>query len=155
MGVPRLHQPGQRHDSRRRYQPGAYAFNDCTSLTRVYFHGNAPSVGSSVFSGDTHAIAYYLLGTTGWENFAALTGVKTVLWNPQARKDPSFGVRTNRFGFNITGTSGLVIVVEACTNFANPVWQPVQTNILTGGASYFCDPQWTNYSARFYRFRSP
>jgi hypothetical protein len=46
-------------------------------------------------------------------------------------------------------------MVEACTNFTNPVWQPVQTNTLTGGSSYFSDPQWTNYPARFYRFRSP
>ena len=67
----------------------------------------------------------------------------------------SFGVRTNRFGFNITGTSGLVIVVEACTNLANPSWSPVGTNTLTGGSSYFSDPQWTNYPARFYRLRSP
>jgi len=64
-------------------------------------------------------------------------------------------VRTNRFGFNITGTSGLVIVVEASTNIANPVWQPVQTNTLNGGSAYFSDPQWTNYPGRFYRLRSP
>jgi hypothetical protein len=134
---------------------GEWAFSACTNLTGVYFHGNAPSVGSSVFHGDTNATAYYLPGTTGWENFAAVTGIKAVLWNPQAQNDRSFGVRTNRFGFNITGTSGLVVVVEACTNFTNPVWQPVQTNTLTGGASNFSDPQWTNYPARFYRFRLP
>ena len=67
----------------------------------------------------------------------------------------SFGVRTNQFGFTITGTSNLVIVVEACTNLANPVWSPVGTNTLTGGSSYFSDPQWTNYPGRFYRLRSP
>ena len=69
-------------------------------------------------------------------------------------------MQNNQFGFNITGSSNLVIVVEACTDFANPVWQPVQTNTLntfigTNGTSYFSDPQWTNYPARFYRFRSP
>ena len=68
----------------------------------------------------------------------------------------SFGVRTNRFGFNITtGTLGLVVVVEACTNLSNPVWQPVQTNTLTTGSAFFSDPQWTNYPGRYYRLRSP
>jgi len=33
---------------------------------------------------------------------------------------PDFGVRTNRFGFTITGANNLVIVVEASTNLANP-----------------------------------
>jgi hypothetical protein len=65
------------------------------------------------------------------------------------------GVRTNRFGFTITGTSGLVIVVESCTDLAHPAWSPVETNMLTGGSSYFSDPQWITYPARFYRLRSP
>ena len=85
-----------------------------------------------------------------------LAVVRRVLWNPQVQtSDASFGVRTNQFGFTITGTSNLVIVVEACTNLANPIWSPVATNTLTGGSSYFSDPQWTNYPARFYRLRSP
>jgi len=79
-----------------------------------------------------------------------------VLWNPQVQTSgASFGVRTNKFGFTITGTRGLVVVVEACTNPANPIWFPAGTNTLTGGPVYFSDPQWTNYPARFYRLRSP
>jgi hypothetical protein len=31
----------------------------------------------------------------------------------------------------------------------------VATNILTDGASYFSDPQWTNHDGRFYRVVSP
>jgi hypothetical protein len=69
--------------------------------------------------------------------------------------DVSFGVRTGRFGFTITGTSGLVIVVESCADLGNPAWSPVGTNTLTGGSSYFSDPQWTNYPTRLYRLRSP
>ncbi len=134
---------------------GGWAFYNCTSLTSVSFQGNAPSIGSYAFSFD-NPIIYYLPGTTGWENFSQLTGLPTVLWNAQAQtSDASFGVRTNQFGFNITGTSGLVVVVEACTNLANPVWSPVGTNMLTGGSSYFSDCQWTNYPVRFYRLRSP
>jgi hypothetical protein len=138
------------------------AFSGCTNLTAVYFDGNAPAPASGVFAADprfTKAIAYYLPGTSGWA--ATFDGIPAVLWNPHVQPgDPTLGVRTNQFGFTITGPSNLVIVVTACTNLANPVWQPIHTNTLnafigTNGMSYFSDPQWTNYPARFYRFRSP
>ena len=109
---------------------GDFAFFYCTSLASIYFQGNAPSADSTVFYGNNNATVYYLPGTTGWENFFQLTGLTPVLWNPQAQSDASFGVRTNRFGFNITGSSNLVIVVEACTDLANPVWTPIGTNTL-------------------------
>ena len=138
---------------------GQNAFYLCTNLTEVYFQGNAPSIGSSAFSNDKLTTIYHLPGKTGsTESFA---GWSTVLWNPQAQpSDASFGVRTNCFGFNITGSSNLVIVVEACSDLANPSWAPVGTNTLntfigTNGTSYFGDPDWTNYPGRFYRFRSP
>jgi hypothetical protein len=87
---------------------------------------------------------------------AVFDGIPTVLWNPQAQTGGgSFGVQANQFGFNITGSSNLVIVVQASTNLANPVWVPVATNTLTGGSSYFSDPAWTNYPCRFYRFSPP
>jgi hypothetical protein len=146
---------------------GAFAF--CDNLKSVYFQGNAPSADSSVFfhwslfppiffppiyEPPTPTTVYYLPGTTGWGT--TFGGCPTVLWNPQAQTSgASFGVRTNRFGFNITGTSNLVIVVEACMDLSNPVWQPVQTNTLMTGSAYFSDPQWTNYPGRFYRLRSP
>jgi hypothetical protein len=97
---------------------------------------------------------YYLPGTTGWD--APLAGHPPVLWNPQVQTSgASFGVLTNAFGFTITGSSNLVIVVEGCTNLANPAWSVVGTNTLTGGSSYFSDPQWMNYPRRFYRLSSP
>ena len=67
----------------------------------------------------------------------------------------SFGVRTNQFGFDISWASDRVVVVEACTNLAEPVWARVSTNTLTGGSSYFSDPQCAECPARFYRLRSP
>jgi hypothetical protein len=67
----------------------------------------------------------------------------------------NIGVWSNQFGFTITGSNSLVIVVEACTNLAHPVWSPVGTNTLTGGSSYFSDAKWTNSPGRFYRIRSP
>ena len=55
----------------------------------------------------------------------------------------------------LTGTSNLVIVREACTNLANRVWFPAGTNNLSGGSSYFSDPQLTSYAAHFYRICQP
>jgi Flp pilus assembly protein protease CpaA len=151
---------------------GSEAFAFCNNLTSAYFTGNAPSADSSVFLSvfiiiippgppvpQPHPVVYYLPGTQGWG--AMFGGCLTVLWNPQVQTGAdSFGVRTNRFGFNIIGSSNLVILVESCTNYANPVWTPASTNLLnqfigTNGTSYFSDPQWTNYPTRFYRLRPP
>jgi hypothetical protein len=130
---------------------GAFAF--CTSLTVIYCQGSVPSMGASGLLNDPATICY-LPGTAGWGS--TYGGCPMVLWNPQVQTgDASFGVRTNQFEFTITGTSNLVLSVEACTNVANPIWSPVGTNTLSGGSSYFSDPQWTNYPARFYRITQP
>jgi hypothetical protein len=79
-----------------------------------------------------------------------------MLWNPQAQTgDGSFGVRQNRFGFNITGTPDIPLVVEASTDVAAQAWIALQSSTLTNGLIFFNDPQWTNYPGRFYRIRSP
>jgi hypothetical protein len=133
---------------------GLNAFQNCTNLTGVYFRGNAPSVGSSVFTGDNSTTVYYLPGTTGWES--TYCSRPTALWNPQPQTSgDSFGVGPNGFGFNITGTTNIPIVVDAATNLAAPAWTPLQSCTLTNGSIYFSDPQWTNHPARFYRLRSP
>jgi hypothetical protein len=135
---------------------GDEAFYWCTRLTSVYFLGNAPNLGSSPFGNTLNAMVYYLPSTTGWKTFDANSGANSaMLWLPQVRtSDGGFGVQSNQFGFNITWANGSVVVVEACTNLADPVWTPVGTNTLTGGSSYFSDSQWTNYPGRFYRLRS-
>jgi len=133
---------------------GMAAFYSCTSLTEVCFRGNAPGVGSYAFYGANHPTVYCLPGTTGWG--AAFGGAPTALWKPRMQtSDACFGVRTNRFGFNINWASGMVVVVEASTNLAHPAWSPVGTNTLTDESSYFSDPQWMNHPGRFYRLRSP
>jgi len=134
---------------------GSYAFVYCYSLSTVYFQGSPPVVDSSVFSSSSGATGYYVPGTAGWGNFALTTGLNMVLWNPQAQAGAGFGVQANQFGFNITGPTNLAVVVVASTNLAIPSWVPLSTNTLTGGSSYFSDPQWTNYPRRFYRFSSP
>lgn len=131
-----------------------YAFHYCVNLLGVYFMGNSPPSRATMFTGATLATVYYMPGTTGWT--ATFSGRPALLWNPQiANSGPSFGVRTNRFGFMITGTSNLVVVVEATTNVVKTNWVAVGTNTLTTGQSYFSDSKWTNYPARYYRLRSP
>lgn len=137
---------------------GEWAFAVCYDLTSVYFAGNAPDAGADIFAYDSPTV-YYLPATAGWS--PTFGGVPAILWNPQVQtSDGSFGFGTNGFGFNITGSSNLVIVVEASTNLGNGVWLPVSTNTLitfvgTNGMSYFSDPLWTNCPSRFYRLSSP
>ena len=133
---------------------GNLAFAACGYyLKSVYFKGDLPTIGSSVFANDRNLTVYYLPRTAGWSN--SLVFGSAVLWNPLAQTgDGSFGVQTNRFSFSITGTTNIPIVVEACTNLGG-AWVPLQSVSLTNGSFYFSDPQWTNYPGRFYRLRSP
>ena len=63
-----------------------------------------------------------------------------------------FGVRSNRFGFNIGGSSGSTVVVEGSTNLSG--WTPLATNVLSGSPPYFSDPDCLIPQQRFYRVRS-
>ena len=130
------------------------AFAYCTRLKGVFFKGNPPSVGGNAFYAANNATVYYLSGTTGWG--ATFGSRPTRLWNPLMQTSgPGFGVGPAGFGFNITGTADIPIVVEACTNLGNASWVALQSLNLTNGAFYFSDPNWTNYPARNYRIRSP
>jgi hypothetical protein len=142
------------------------SFSGCTNLINVLFLGNAPSVthfgDEPVFERDP-AIVYYLPGTTGWSNYFGsspqtplIAGVPTALWNPVIQASgPGFGVSNGQFGFNITGTANIPIVVEACTNLANPVWTPLTNMTLTNGSVYFSDPNWSSFSVRYYGIGFP
>jgi hypothetical protein len=140
-----------------------WVFAWCANLNAVYCKGNAPGIDppapfSVVFAVDvglnTNVTVYYLPGTTGWGSTFA--GVPTALWNPRMQtRDTSFGVRMDRFGFNITGTAGIPLLIEAATDPCLPLWVPLQSCTLTNGSIYFSDQKWTNYPSRFYRIRSP
>ncbi len=131
------------------------AFYGCAGLSSVFFRGNAPSVpDASVFEGADNAVVYYVPGTTNWG--ATFGGAPALLWNPQAEANPAtFGVRTNRFGFNIIGMANIPIVVETAPKPAGAAWTALLSCTLTNGSIYFSDPQWTNYPTRVYRIRSP
>jgi hypothetical protein len=130
-----------------------FAFESCDNLKSVFFKGNAPSTTLVEFPGNTNATAYYLPGTTGWgTNFS---GIQTALWNPQAQaNNRQIGVQTSPFGFNITGTTNIPVVVEASTDLGGN-WTALQSISLTNGSHYFSDPRSTNYPSRFYHLRSP
>jgi hypothetical protein len=134
---------------------GDNAFSQCDSLTGVFLAGNAPAADADVFGDDSsNPVIYYLPGTSGWSS--PFAGRQALLWNPFIRAgDGSFGVQNNQFGFNITTTNNIPIVVEACTNLANPAWTPLQSLTLTNGSVHFSDPQWSNYPCRFYGLGFP
>jgi len=128
---------------------GEYAFWQCANLTSVLFLGNAPSADESLFTDVPGATFYYLPGTAGWGS-AFWSSAR--LWNPKAQ---AAGLRNKQFGFDITGTPGLPILVETSTNLAGGLWAPLQTGTLIGGLLHVSDPGWKNYHARFYRIRWP
>jgi len=135
---------------------GDYAFAECKGLTSVYFTGDAPAADSTVFylAYTPHPTVYYLANNTGWGSTFA--GVPAAPWNMLIQvSGANFGVSGDSFGFNITGTTNISVVVEACTNLASPVWNPLQTLTLTAGSIYFSEPLGTNLGGRYYRIRSP
>jgi hypothetical protein len=131
-------------------------------LTSVYFQGNAPAADSTVFAGSgvggyDNATVYYLPGTTGWSNtFAGLPTAPWPLANPLILNiGAGLGVQSNAFGFTVSWATNISVVVEACTDLANPVWVPLQTNTITNGSFLFSDFQWRNFPRRYYRISAP
>jgi hypothetical protein len=132
---------------------GEFAF--CPKLVGIYFAGNAPATSSSAFGGDS-ATVYYLPGTTGWSGYAAISGLSIILWNATIQPTgASFGVSNNQFGFDITGTPNISVVVEACSDLSAPDWIPLQTLALTTGSFHFSEPYQPATLARYYRLAAP
>jgi hypothetical protein len=133
---------------------GEEAFSYCGSLADLFFAGSPPSLGYDVFAADNEATAYYLPGAIGWST--NLDTIPALLWNPAIQTaGGNFGVSSNQFGFTVTGTASIPIVVEACTNLANPIWSPLQAATLDNGMFFFSEPVQTNSAARYYRISSP
>jgi len=61
-------------------------------------------------------------------------------------------VRNKAFGFQIKGTPGQTIVVEASSDLGS--WVSMATNIVVNSLIYFSDPSWTNFPHRYYRART-
>jgi hypothetical protein len=142
----------------------AYCYAQDNYYLQVYFEGNAPNAGSFAFYGDGFGgvIVNYRPGTAGWNSFSSsqLPEALDLWYRPQPEIlafEPSFGITGGKFGFTISWATNAVVVVDACSNLANPVWLPVSTNTVTAetGTAYFSDPQWMDNSTRFYRLRLP
>lgn len=130
------------------------AFSDCTNLNGVYFEGDAPTFTYGPFTHDDLVIIYYREGESGWGT--TYDGQPTALWNPLIQtSDGGFGVHSNGFGFNITGTDSEHVKIEICTNLAEGIWGPDTTTNLTSGAVYFSDSDYTNHPTRYYRLNMP
>jgi len=133
---------------------GRLAFMGCTSLTGVFFEGNVLSFSHDAFGLDLYATVYYLPGAAGWG--PTFEGLPTALWNPLLHADgPGLGVQPEGLWLEVTGTTNIPVVVEACADLSSAVWVALQTNTLAGGSLDFLDPGWTNHAARFYRVKSP
>jgi hypothetical protein len=132
------------------------AFAECASLTAVYFQGNAPNPDATVFLDDS-ATVYYLPGTAGWgPSYGGAPAAAWMLPQPLILDGGTgFGGPVSNFCFTISWATNIPVVVEACTNLADPMWQPLATNTLVNGTDYFCDPAWTNNPCRFYRVAAP
>jgi uncharacterized delta-60 repeat protein len=138
--------------------------------------GTSPEVSQTLFQSSTNGALWTQLGegqriAGGWQlaNVSVETGAtiralglmasggivesKLVVAPPPVivATDPLFGVHSNRFGFNISGLAGQVIVVEASTNLQQ--WIALQTNTLTGDLLYFADSDWWQNARQFYRVR--
>jgi hypothetical protein len=134
---------------------GVLAFGTCGSLSGVYLRGDAPSIGGEPFGDETPNVTiYYLPGTSGWDTSY---GDRPVLcWNPQIQTtDPGFGVHSDGFGFSISGTTDIPLVVEASPVLTATNWLRIHSCTLTGGIVHFRDADWTDYAARFYRLCAP
>ncbi len=133
---------------------GDFAFESCTNLNNLYFEGNAPGLGQSVFLNVDNSTAYYLSETTGWS--ASYGGLPTAVWQPELlTEDGLFGVTNDQFGFTICWASDHDVLVEGSTDLAIPAWETLETVPLTTGSYYFSDPGWTNHPNLFYRIRTP
>jgi hypothetical protein len=135
------------------------AFWYCSTLAGIYFLGSAPGGDTTpfyeTFFGDS-ATGYYLPGTIGWSDTLGDLSMTPWLLPYPVILNNNFGFNTmnNQFGFTVSWATNLPVVVEACTNLSNPVWQSVQTNTLTDGWFHFGDQQWTNHPTCFYRIHS-
>ena len=119
---------------------GDGAFVGCTSLTGVYFQGNAPSLGwhGCILTVPTMRPSITCRAPrAGARRLAVVRPRCGSSASPQIqrhqlrRADQSDSVSPS------PGPANFVVVVEACTNLANPIWSPVGTNTLTGGSLLF------------------
>ena len=131
---------------------GDSAFFSCTALTAIFMTGNAPAAGNNAIP--NCATVYYLPNTSGWGG--SLGGQPLMLWNPVIQGGSGgLGIRTNGFCFHVSGTAGIPIAVQACTNLAGGAWETIRVATLTGGALDVADSACNSHPSRYYRICAP
>ena len=133
---------------------GSIAFNTCVNLSTVYFQGDAPTYDVyHAMWGDLYPFDYWRLtvffvsGHSGFGTSWALCPVAP--W--KAHLSIGEQVEGEPVAVDIQWGAAETVVVEACTNLANPAWIPVCTNTLTGDGATINDLECTNHLGRFYR----
>jgi hypothetical protein len=131
---------------------GVYAFSACTELRAVYFEGDRPFIGSDAFVNDSKLTIYYTADADGWTS--TVGGRPATLWNPRiVTDDGKLGFSLNQFGFTVSGSSGVVVIVETTADLSNPNWAPIGTNTLTTATWSFQTPG--SGGNAFFRLRAP
>jgi hypothetical protein len=131
------------------------ADHDNNRIREVHLVGNPTFALTNVSVSD--AGNYTVIITSPYGSVTSAVAVLTVTVPPTSPEiitgDTSFGFRSNRFGFNLSGAVGQTIVVDGSTDLVG--WIPLFTNTVVGSPFYFSDPGSTNFPWRFYRGRVP
>jgi hypothetical protein len=119
-------------------------------LASAYFMGNVPAFGNSAFQLDDRLIIYRLSSATGWGT--SVQGRPVVTFSPITF--PSWAQINLISGqWVISGTPGLVVIVQATDSLASPAWATMQTITLQGESVIFTDSERSAHPVRFYRLK--
>lgn len=111
---------------------------------------NTATNNTFTFSSPTNNTAgnYFCIVSNACGSVTSIVAVLT-LAPPLRLEGPGF--TGDRFGFNLTGPTGVVVQVEASADLVN--WLPAGTSILGVGTNTFLPPPASNAPALFYRGR--
>lgn len=123
---------------------GTYLVGSTNSLTAVASNGWLFVSWSDNETNNPRGVVVPANGASFTANFTSLTA--PTLANP--------GIYASQFGFYMSGALNQTVVVEGCTNLTNPVWLPLQTNILHGSPAYYSEPFGLPQPLHFFRLRS-
>jgi hypothetical protein len=118
---------------------------------------SATNIRNPTFTPDVADLYIFRLYAT---NAAGAISIRTLAFTACAGPAPptillndgAFGVRSNRFGFDVSAAAGQAVVVQTSTDLLN--WTDLATNTAAAGPFYFSDPAPPDSACRFYRARA-
>jgi len=99
--------------------------------------------------GTANAGAYDVVVTNAYGSITSSVATLVVQLLRPAILSQGAGFSAGHFGFDVSGPAGLVVAVEASTDFTD--WVPLQTSALINGQAHFTDPATALTPQRFYR----